>query len=70
LLPFMLYGLWVSRVDWRRYSLLYLFIGFYSLLHIMTWAMTRYRLPVDAVLLLFAALGMAELATKLAARRP
>ena len=68
-LPFMGYGLWLSRGDWRRYSLLYLFIGFYSLLHIMTWAMTRYRLPVDAVLLLFAALGIAELASRLAARR-
>lgn len=68
-LPLMLYGLWISRLDGRRYSLLYLFIGFYSTLHIMTWAMTRYRLPVDAVLLLFAALGIAELAAKLAARR-
>jgi hypothetical protein len=34
------------------------FVVFYSLLHIFTWAMTRYRLPVDAVLLPFAALGL------------
>lgn len=68
-LPFMGYGLWLSRGDWRRYMLIYLFIGFYSTLHIMTWAMTRYRLPVDAVLLLFAALGIADLASRLAARR-
>ena len=68
-LPFMVYGLWLSRADWRRYTMLYLFIGFYSILHIMTWAMTRYRLPVDAVLLLFAALGIAALARWLTDRR-
>jgi len=31
------------------------FMAFYSLLHIFTWAMSRYRLPVDAVALVFAA---------------
>lgn len=61
-LPAMLYGLWLSLPDWRRYRLLYAFMGFYSLMHILTWAMIRYRLPVDAVLLLFAALGIGELA--------
>jgi hypothetical protein len=39
-------------------ALLLLFVLFYSLLHILTWAMTRYRLPVDAALLPFAALGV------------
>ena len=39
-------------------SLLYLFLVFYSLMHILTWAMVRYRLPVDAVLLPFAALAL------------
>jgi len=39
-------------------ALLYLFILFYSLMHILTWAMVRYRLPVDAVLLPFAALAL------------
>ena len=40
-LPFMLYGLWLSRTERRRYRLLYLFILFYSVLHIFTWAMIR-----------------------------
>jgi len=31
------------------------FMVFYSVLHIFTWAMSRYRLPVDAVALVFAA---------------
>ncbi len=37
------------------------FIAFYSLLHIATWAMSRYRLPVDAVALIFAAGAIAHL---------
>ena len=56
-------------IDRSSFALLYLFIAFYSLLHIMTWAMTRYRLPVDAVLLVFAALGIGDLMDRLAARR-
>jgi len=63
-LPFMAYGLYrvlrdgVLRV---RYALLLLFCGFYTLLHVLTWAMVRYRLPVDAVLLPLAALGVRDL---------
>ena len=32
--------------------------GLYSLVHLLTWALVRYRLPVDAMLLPFAALSM------------
>ena len=39
-----------------------LFILFYSVLHILTWAMSRYRLPADAVLLIYAAVGISHLA--------
>jgi hypothetical protein len=74
-LPFIVYGFWRafrqagslrSRSDWARFSvtplaLVSLFILFYSALHILTWAMPRYRLPVDAVALIFAALGAADL---------
>lgn len=70
LLPCMLYGLWLSRHAWRRLRLLYLFMLCYSLLHILTWAMSRYRLPVDAVLLLFAALALVELWGRLRRRLP
>jgi hypothetical protein len=38
--------------------LAFLFMVFYALLHILTWAMARYRLPVDAVALPFAALAL------------
>ena len=66
-LPFMLYGLWLSfrnphsPIRSSQFAILYLFLGFYSLLHILTWAMPRYRLPVDAVLLIFAALALTHL---------
>jgi hypothetical protein len=75
-LPFMGGGVWLAlrgagldrgRDSWLRFSttplaLALLFIAFYSLLHILTWAMPRYRLPVDAVALPFAALALVELA--------
>lgn len=41
-------------------NLLLLFIVAYSTLHIFTWAMPRYRLPVDAVAMPFAALALTE----------
>ncbi len=76
-LPFMLYGLfvairrkatiWESHIPWVRtpLALILLFAVFYSLMHIFTWAMPRYRLPVDAVMLLFAALAAIDLVERL-----
>jgi hypothetical protein len=63
-LPLMLYGLYLvarSRQLRARNSLLLLFVGFYSLLHVLTWAMVRYRLPVDGVLIVWAALALIDL---------
>ncbi|HOU11948.1 MAG TPA: hypothetical protein PKZ84_02445 [Anaerolineae bacterium] len=72
-LPFMLYGLYLavsrqpSAVSTPHsllptpYSLLLLFMAFYTVLHLLTWAMVRYRLPVDAVALPFAALAIYDL---------
>ena len=66
-LPFMLYGFYLggraqsgpalSRLA-RPTTLVYLFMVFYTLLHIFTWAMPRYRLPVDAVAMPFVALAL------------
>ena len=67
-LPFMFYGFYLggkaqsnspalSRLE-RPTTLLFLFMGFYSLLHIFTWAMARYRLPVDAIAMPFVALAV------------
>lgn len=37
------------------------FFGVYSGIHILSWALVRYRLPVDAVLILFAGLAVNDL---------
>jgi len=57
-LPFMLYGLVRAARDWRRWSLLYLFVAVYTLIHLLSWALVRYRLPVDAVLIVFAGVAV------------
>jgi hypothetical protein len=86
-LPFIIYGLWLTlRMAGRRatsgwinfattpLALIALFTLVYSLLHILTWAMPRYRLPVDAALLPFAAAALYDLvlhvAARMAQRRP
>jgi 4-amino-4-deoxy-L-arabinose transferase-like glycosyltransferase len=73
-LPFMLYGLFLAIR--RNYSgkenrflaflispvgLLLMFALVYTGVHLLTWALIRYRLPVDAVLFPFAALGASDL---------
>jgi len=69
--PFMLYGLYRSFVSRKKpliiqpVFLLYLFVFVYSMIHILTWTMVRYRLPVDAVLLVFAGLAVVDLAERI-----
>jgi hypothetical protein len=70
-LPFMLYGLWLAarrlgRADGQPQQpaeiiLLLLFVVIYTGIHLLTWTLIRYRLPVDAILLIFAALGLEDL---------
>jgi len=64
LLPFVLYGLFlaVRRPGFvERNALLFFFAAFYTILHVFTWAMVRYRLPVDAALIPLAALAVVNL---------
>lgn len=74
LLPFILYGLvrsFLPRPPVQRFSLrldsnlLLLFILFYTLIHLLSWALVRYRLPVDAVFMLYAGLAFGDLASRL-----
>jgi hypothetical protein len=62
-LPFMLYGLLRAFRDRSLTSawLLYWFVLGYTSIHLLSWALIRYRLPVDAVLILFAAYGITDL---------
>jgi len=69
-LPFMLAGLIrtlkYKYVSWRvwlasPFALVYLFILVYTGIHVLTWTLVRYRLPIDAFLLMFAALAIFKL---------
>ena len=69
-LPLMLYGLHqvVRRPELlRRSELLILFYAFYTVLHVMTWAMVRYRLPVDAVAMPWVGLAIIDLGARVGA---
>ncbi len=75
LLPVMAYGvllsLWQRRAlaaegRWPAIVLLLLFMGVYTLIHLLSWALIRYRLPVDAVLVVFAGYGLVDLAARVA----
>jgi len=68
-LPFFIYGLFLSRHNWRRCSLIYLFGFVYAVMHILTWASIRYRIPIDAASMPFAALAVVDIATRIRAAR-
>ena len=60
-LPFFIAGLVLSFKDWKRCSIIYLFVILFNLLHILTWSGIRYRLPVDAALMPFAGLALVSI---------
>jgi len=65
--PFMLYGLILSmfgKISAKMW-LLYLFMLVYTGIHLLSWALIRYRLPVDAVLLVFAASAILDIFSRL-----
>jgi 4-amino-4-deoxy-L-arabinose transferase-like glycosyltransferase len=68
--PFMVYGF---MLGWRRYYsaealILYLFVIVYTLVHLFSWALIRYRLPVDAILIIFAGVAIMEVWVRLGQR--
>jgi 4-amino-4-deoxy-L-arabinose transferase-like glycosyltransferase len=72
-LPFIIVGLVRSAREWRRWLLLYLFIGLYTFIHVISWVQIRYRMPVDLALVPFTALGICTCwgwLQRLRARRP
>jgi hypothetical protein len=75
--PFMLYGLILSFVSRSNpfinllsspLMLLYSFVIIYTMIHLLSWALIRYRLPVDAILIDFAGLAMIDLAQRITFR--
>jgi 4-amino-4-deoxy-L-arabinose transferase-like glycosyltransferase len=77
-LPFMLYGLFLALFN-RRWvptlslstpvMLLLLYALLYTVIHLLTWTLIRYRLPVDAVLIIFAGLAFVDLTSRLSVHR-
>jgi len=78
MLPFMAYGLFLGagKIIFKKRrgllnliaspeGLLILFAIVYSGVHILTWALIRYRLPVDAVLMPFAGLALSDIAQRI-----
>jgi len=82
-LPFMLYGLVLgikksASEKGNRFlnflispeGLLMIFAGAYTGVHILTWTLVRYRLPVDAVLIPFAGLALMDIYSRVSAKYP
>jgi 4-amino-4-deoxy-L-arabinose transferase-like glycosyltransferase len=76
--PFMLYGVvlsflirpWsLSRLIRAPAFLLQMFIVIYTAIHVLTWTLVRYRIPVDALLVIFAGLAIVDLFERLTAWR-
>jgi hypothetical protein len=77
MLPFMLYGMigiFLNRSEkaLRKWDspavMLLLFSLIYTGIHVLTWTLIRYRLPVDAVMLIFAGYALADIYQKIVRR--
>ena len=49
--------------------LLITFVSVYTLIHLLSWALIRYRLPVDGVMLIFAGVALVDLVERFRAWR-
>jgi len=69
--PFMIYGLilQVRRSFSSEILILYLFIVIYTAIHLLSWTLIRYRLPIDAILLIFASIALVDIKKKLGQRQ-
>jgi 4-amino-4-deoxy-L-arabinose transferase-like glycosyltransferase len=69
--PFMLYGLIISlrRSASSEALILYLFMATYTAIHLLSWAGIRYRLPVDAIALVFAGVALVDIQARLTRHR-
>ena len=74
MLPFMLYGMIAAlfnlavplKDSWSSPEvMLILFSALYAAIHILTWTLIRYRLPIDAVFLVFAGYALSDLYRKI-----
>lgn len=64
-LPFMIYGIYLSRSEWRRCLPLYMYVAYDAFFCLVSWSAPRYRLPSDAILMVFAGFAAITLAARL-----
>jgi 4-amino-4-deoxy-L-arabinose transferase-like glycosyltransferase len=57
----------LKKLPFNGHLLLLLFVVCYTLIHLLTWSLIRYRLPVDGILILYAAAGVLWLASSVSA---
>jgi len=62
--PFAVAGIWLSRAHWRKLLPLYLFMVIHTSIYAVSWTMIRYRLPLDAILIIFAAFTIVDILEK------
>ena len=51
-------GMALAGRSWRRYSLVWAVLGFYTLVHLIFNVLTRYRWEFELLLLIFAGLAL------------
>ena len=61
ILPFFVFGLIVSRFMWRKLLLFHLLIIYYTLIHMMFFAVTRYRVAIMPFIIIIASYGFLAL---------
>jgi len=66
--PIALIGVVRTRSRWRDLLPLYVFMAVHIGVYSITWTMIRYRLPVDAILIIFAAVVLSDAVTAMASR--
>jgi hypothetical protein len=70
-LPFFIGGILLSLIRAKTYnlkpgvSLILIFAAGYTIIHLLTWTLIRYRLPVDALLISFAGLALSVMSARL-----
>jgi 4-amino-4-deoxy-L-arabinose transferase-like glycosyltransferase len=69
LLPLALAGLWLSRRDWRKHLLIYLFLATYALSVVLFFVNARFRMPLVPLLIIYAAWAAVWLIRQVHARR-
>ena len=69
LMPLALAGLWLSRRDWRKHLLMYLFLISYALSIILFFVNGRFRMPLVPVLIIYAAWAAVWFAEQVRGRR-